>query len=67
MAGPLVGQVFYTAFGFSGCLYSTTLLLIIAGLASHSFIPERLNHDISKFRKVPLTESTLDVRTTYDD
>ena len=43
MAGPIVGQVFYSKFGFEGCFYSTTLLLIMAGLFSWRFIPDEVN------------------------
>ena len=38
MAGPLVGQIFYTTFGFEGCFYSTTILLIVAAYISHRYI-----------------------------
>jgi hypothetical protein len=38
MAGPIVGQVFYTQFGFEGCFYSTTVMLIGAGMLSHRYI-----------------------------
>lgn len=34
MAGPIVGQVFYSAFGFEGCFYSTTVVLMLAGMLS---------------------------------
>ena len=38
MAGPIVGQVFYSSFGFEGCFYSTTLLLIGAAYISYKYI-----------------------------
>ena len=38
MAGPIVGQVFYSSFGFSGCFYSTTVLLLGAGYISYKYI-----------------------------
>jgi Major Facilitator Superfamily len=50
MAGPIVGQVFYSAFGFEGCFYSTTVVLALAGVLSSYFIPERVN--IGRTRKV---------------
>ena len=38
MAGPIVGQVIYSSFGFEGCFYSTTLLLMGSGYISYRFI-----------------------------
>jgi hypothetical protein len=38
MAGPIVGQIFYTNFGFEGCFYSTTVLLIGAAYISYKYI-----------------------------
>ena len=38
MAGPIVGQVFYSSFGFEGCFYSTTMLLMGAGYISYKYI-----------------------------
>jgi MFS family permease len=40
MAGPIVGQVFYSSFGFEGCFTSTTLILAFAGFLSWKLIPE---------------------------
>lgn len=43
MAGPIIGQVFYSKFGFGGCFYSTTVLLMMAGVISWRFIPNEVN------------------------
>ena len=43
MAGPIVGQVFYSAFGFEGCFYSTTVVLFAAGVLSYKLIPGSIN------------------------
>jgi len=55
MAGPIVGQVFYSSFGFEGCFYSTTVLLIVAGYISQRFIvlgsETAKVHGVNKHRK----------------
>ena len=45
MGGPIVGQVFYSAFGFSGCFYSTAFLIFGSGLLAIKFIPGSINKD----------------------
>ena len=40
MAGPIVGQIFYSKYGFDGCFYSTTVMLGLAGFFSWAFIPD---------------------------
>jgi MFS family permease len=43
MAGPIVGQAFYSAFGFEGCFFSTTVVLAFAGFLSWLLIPDIIN------------------------
>jgi hypothetical protein len=43
MAGPIVGQIFYSKFGFVGCFYSTTVLLALTAFMSWKYIPDQVN------------------------
>lgn len=59
MAGPIIGQVFYSKFGFAGCFYSTTLLLTMAGLLSWRYIPQEVNQ--GKLQECAVEDQKMDL------
>jgi len=48
MGGPIIGQIFYSAFGFQGCFYATAGVLLIASIISFKFIPNEINSNTIK-------------------
>jgi MFS family permease len=43
MGGPIIGQIFYSAFGFQGCFYATSGVLLITSIISFKLIPNEIN------------------------
>ena len=64
MAGPIVGQAFFSVFGFEGCFYATTGLLAMAGVLQWFLIPDSVNRGKSA-RKIE--HEPMDVETVASD
>lgn len=47
MGGPIIGQLFYSAFGFEGCFYSTAVILAMAALMTFKLVPNSVNYSPS--------------------
>lgn len=66
MAGPIVGQAFFSVFGFEGCFYATTGLLAIAGALQYAMIPEAVNRGKTN-KKVEHQPMDVETVATSDD
>ena len=60
MSGPIIGQIFYSAFGFQGCFYATAGVLLITSIVSFKLIPNEINS--SKIKETGLNLRMIDQR-----
>ncbi len=67
MSGPIIGQIFYSSFGFEGCFYCTSAVLAIALIISYYEIPNRVNKIKESDDETGGSGASIEIKVSYSD